>query len=190
MHAMSVKSLMFLTSALVTAALVIEPLAANAAGLHQTGTWGRPTSVAVSNLRCGGVPGVGSISTRPLNMPGVGNVSAFRPAPGVNSGNREFSMRRNFDGARIGESARAAFGSRPLNVTGGADASLPAAESAGGSGGFSAGGSSGPPRPFMHSSRPLNVQGYDGGARINVTNNFKFKTKRLQKLEKGIMQVT
>ena len=58
--AMSVKSLMFLTSALVSATLVLEPLTANAAGLRQSGTWGRPAAVSspVSNLRCDGVPGL------------------------------------------------------------------------------------------------------------------------------------
>jgi hypothetical protein len=36
---MSVKSLMFLTSALASAGLVIEPVAATANGLSQLGTW-------------------------------------------------------------------------------------------------------------------------------------------------------
>ena len=38
---MSVKTLMFLTSALAKAGLVIEPLAANADGMSQLGTWGQ-----------------------------------------------------------------------------------------------------------------------------------------------------
>ncbi|HKX64910.1 MAG TPA: hypothetical protein VJM78_06335 [Rhizomicrobium sp.] len=66
---MSAKSLMFLASALVTPGLVIEPLAANAAGLHQVGTWGTPVGLgrAVSNLRCDGVRG--AFGGRPLNVP-------------------------------------------------------------------------------------------------------------------------
>jgi hypothetical protein len=38
-YKMSAKSLMFLTSALASAGMVIEPLAADAAGLSQLGTW-------------------------------------------------------------------------------------------------------------------------------------------------------
>ena len=53
---MSVKSLMFLTSALASAGLVIEPVAAAANGLSQLETWGAPQGAgkAVSNLRCDG----------------------------------------------------------------------------------------------------------------------------------------
>ena len=51
---MPAKSLMFLTSALVSAGLMIEPLAANAAGLRQTGTWPAGQIRSVSN--CDGVP--------------------------------------------------------------------------------------------------------------------------------------
>ena len=43
---MSVKTLMFLTSALATAGLIIEPLAANADGMSQLGTWGMPRDTA------------------------------------------------------------------------------------------------------------------------------------------------
>ena len=39
---MSAKSLRILTSVLVTAGLVAEPLAASAGTLRQIGTWGRP----------------------------------------------------------------------------------------------------------------------------------------------------
>jgi hypothetical protein len=48
---MPAKSLMFLTSALVTAGLMIEPLAQRAAGLHQLGTWARSARLSVSKLR-------------------------------------------------------------------------------------------------------------------------------------------
>ena len=48
---MSVKTLMFLTSALATAGLVIEPLAANADGMSQLGTWGKPTGTHAGGFR-------------------------------------------------------------------------------------------------------------------------------------------
>jgi len=173
---MPAKSLMFLTSAPVAAGLAIEPLAANAAGLHQTGTWGRPVGVSrsVSNLRCDGVPGVGSVSMRPMTVPGVGNMSAFRPnvTPGVNSSfNRPLNVlggdtgnRRSFNMGHAPDVARGAFGTRPLNVTGGAEQT---AETFG-----QAGPAPDSPRPFARSSRPLNVQG--GDRKIDVTNNFNF----------------
>jgi hypothetical protein len=86
---MSVKTLMFLTSALTTAGLVIEPLAANADGMSQLGTWGKPSGMGagVSNLTCDGVPGVDNMNIRQMDLPrtpGAGNVSAFRP--NVNAG--------------------------------------------------------------------------------------------------------
>src|SRR3954466_10189138 len=102
---MSVKSLMFLTSALVSTSMVIEPLAANAGGLNQLDTshhnpgvsnpsdkWGNPSPNGgrVSNLTCDGVPGVDNI--RQMNerrSPGIG-MSAFRPNmnnPGNAGGN-------------------------------------------------------------------------------------------------------
>src|SRR5882757_1701221 len=85
---MSVKTLMFLTSALATAGLVIEPLAANADGMSQLGTWGKPAGMgaAVSNLTCDGVPGIGNMNIRQMNLPhtpGVGGMSAFRPSIGT-----------------------------------------------------------------------------------------------------------
>ncbi len=88
---MSVKSLMFLTSALASAGLVIEPVAAAANGLSQLGTWGLPQGAArtVSNVRCDGAPGVGS-NILQMNVPrvpganGSNNNSAFRPS--VNAG--------------------------------------------------------------------------------------------------------
>ena len=65
---MSVKTLMFLTSALATAGMVIEPLAANADGMSQLGTWGRPAGMGagVSNLTCDGVPGAGINNIRQM----------------------------------------------------------------------------------------------------------------------------
>jgi len=158
---MSVKSLMFLTSALITAGLVIEPLAANAAGLHQVGTWGTPAGLgrAVSNLRCDGVPGVANLAGRPL--PGVGTTRAFRAPPGVTAniggsggftrplnvlghdgaggdGGR-FEMHRTIEGGGHADGARGAFGSRPLNVMGG---------------------------------QPMNVETGNGSNSGDVTNNF------------------
>ena len=48
---MSVKTLMFLTSALATPGLIIEPLAANADGMSQLGTWEcRRDTVPVSQI--------------------------------------------------------------------------------------------------------------------------------------------
>ena len=79
---MSVKSLMFLTSALVSTSMVIEPLAANAGGLNQLGTstnnagvsnpsakWGNPAPAGgrISNLTCDGVPGVDQSNIRQMN---------------------------------------------------------------------------------------------------------------------------
>jgi hypothetical protein len=43
---MSVKTLMFLTSALATPGLIIEPLVANADGMSQLGTWRMPADTA------------------------------------------------------------------------------------------------------------------------------------------------
>jgi hypothetical protein len=90
---MSLKTLMFLTSSLATAGMVVGPLAAQADGMSQLGTWGKPAGMGagVSNLTCDGVPGVGSMNIRQMNLPrtpGVNtNTSAFRPnaAPGVNA---------------------------------------------------------------------------------------------------------
>src|SRR3569833_1422797 len=86
---MSVKSLMYLTSALASAGIIINPLAAQAGGMSQLETWGRPNLVngghAISNLTCEG-PGFNNI--RQMNVPrtpGVGSgPSAFRSnVPGV-----------------------------------------------------------------------------------------------------------
>jgi hypothetical protein len=63
---MSVKSLIFLNSALASAGLVLEPMAATANGLSQLGTWGLPqgTGKPVSNLSCDGVPAWEATSCR------------------------------------------------------------------------------------------------------------------------------
>ncbi|HYS46519.1 MAG TPA: hypothetical protein VEM35_08780, partial [Rhizomicrobium sp.] len=50
---MPAKPLMLLASSLVTAGLVVAPLAADARGLGQAGTWGKPAGPPVSNLTCG-----------------------------------------------------------------------------------------------------------------------------------------
>jgi hypothetical protein len=61
---MSVKTLIYLMSALAFAGMVIEPVAAFAAGLSQAETWGKPQGPrkTVSNLRCDGTPGIGGNS--------------------------------------------------------------------------------------------------------------------------------
>ncbi|HEY0234146.1 MAG TPA: hypothetical protein VGC86_03680, partial [Afipia sp.] len=90
---MSFKTLMFLTSSLATAGIVVGPLAAQADGMSQLGTWGKPAGMGagVSNLTCDGVPSIGAMNIRQMNLPrtpGVNtNMSAFRPnaAPGVNA---------------------------------------------------------------------------------------------------------
>src|SRR5579872_5998563 len=85
---MSVKSLMFLTSALASAGLVIEPVAAAANGLSQLETWGAPRDAGkdVSNLRCDGMAGSNILQ---MNMPHVpvvtgNNNSAVHPS--INAG--------------------------------------------------------------------------------------------------------
>jgi hypothetical protein len=139
---MSVKSLMFLTSALATAGLVIEPLAADAAGMSQLGTWGRPTGMGagVSNLACDGVPNLAGLNNiRQINLPRTPSVnagSAFRPntqaASGDLGGNVGFSHHLNVVGnnnsnANSDALPRAStetnpgrgLGNRQLNVFGG-----------------------------------------------------------------------
>ena len=142
---MSVKSLMFLTSALASAGLVIEPVAAAANGMSQLGTWGLPQGAGktVSNLSCDGVPGVGS-NILQMNVPrvaGANTSNAFRPnvnsganVPSGNvTGNIGFSKPLNVyhhnndnsgvsaeaAGSSIEASSRTYFG-KPLNVFGGA----------------------------------------------------------------------
>ena len=70
---MSVKTLSFLTSALATAGMVFQPMAARADGMSQLGTWGAPAGMGagVSNLTCQGVPGVGTNNIRQMNMPRI-----------------------------------------------------------------------------------------------------------------------
>lgn len=86
---MSLKTLMFLSSSLATAGMVVGPLAAQADGMSQLGTWGKPAGMGagVSNLTCDGVPGIGSMNIRQMNLPrtpGVNtNSSAFWPAPSL-----------------------------------------------------------------------------------------------------------
>src|SRR5258708_4638908 len=92
MRLMSAKTLTILTSVLVTASLVAEPLAATAATLRQIGTWGRPAGMhsGVSNLTCDSLPGVGGMP----HIPHTPGVSAFHPngMPGVSGGfNKPFN---------------------------------------------------------------------------------------------------
>src|SRR3569833_941615 len=83
---MSVKSLMFLTSALAPAGLVIEPIAAQADGMSQLGTWGRPAGMGagVSNVTCDGLAGFNN-NVRQISAPRTpvantnNNATAFRP---------------------------------------------------------------------------------------------------------------
>src|SRR4051812_24765672 len=108
MRLMSAKTLTILTSVLVAASLVAEPLAATAGTLRQIGTWGRPSGMrsgvsnqGISNLACDSVPGVGSMP----HIPHTPGVSTFHPMPGVSGGfNKPFNA-FNFN--------------RPLTVTGG-----------------------------------------------------------------------
>src|ERR1700760_3590208 len=111
MSAKSAKSLMFLTSALVSAGVVIEPVAANAGGMSQLDTWGHPAGMShgVSNLSCDGVPPLAGINNiRQINVPRANtNAGAFRPnniqQPGLN---------QNVGGNVTGNIGLA----RPLNV--------------------------------------------------------------------------
>jgi len=138
---MSVKSLMFLTSALVSTSMVIEPLAANAGGLNQLGTstnnagvsnpsakWGNPAPAGgrISNLTCDGVPGVDQSNIRQMNerrSPGIG-MSAFRPnminpgnAGGNIGNNAANNVGRNDGGPIGGGNVSGSIGfSKPLNV--------------------------------------------------------------------------
>src|SRR3569623_1423611 len=84
---MSVKSLMFLTSVLATAGLVIEPIAAQADGMSQLGTWGRPAGMGagVSNVTCDGLAGFNN-NIRQINVPRT---------PGVNTNNNATAFRPN-----------------------------------------------------------------------------------------------
>src|SRR6478735_8886746 len=108
MRLMSAKTLTILTSVLVTASLVAEPLAATAGTLRQIGTWGRGmhsgvSNQGVSNLTCDSLPGVGSMPQIP-HTPGVSTIHPH-VMPGVSGGfNKPFNA-FNF--------------SRPLSVTGG-----------------------------------------------------------------------
>ena len=67
---MSLKTLMFLTSSRATAGIVVGPLAAQADGMSQLGTWGKPAGMGagVSNLTCDGVPGIGSMNIRQMTL--------------------------------------------------------------------------------------------------------------------------
>lgn len=140
---MSAKPLMFLTSALASAGLVIEPAAAAANGLSQLGTWGLPQHAGktVSNLTCDGTPGVGSniLQMNVPRVPGANTGNAFRPninaGASVPTGNTGFSRpmsvfnyNNDNSGAAAGQSieasSRAYFG-KPLNIYGGAATAMP-----------------------------------------------------------------
>jgi hypothetical protein len=64
---MSVKTLIYLMSALASACMVIEPVAAAAPGLSQHETWGKAqgTGKTVPNMRCAGTPGIGASASNP-----------------------------------------------------------------------------------------------------------------------------
>src|SRR5580698_11493542 len=154
---MSVKSLMFLTSALASAGMVIEPVAVVASDMNQLGTWGMPQDAGktVSNLSCDGTPGVGS-NILQMNVPRVpganGNSNAFHPNvnAGANvptgnvTGNIGFSKPLNVynhnndnpgvkaeaAGSGIEASSRTYFG-KPLNVYVGAADNAQAGATAG-----------------------------------------------------------
>jgi hypothetical protein len=108
---MSLKTLMFLTSSLATASVAVVPLAAQADGMSQLGTWGKPAGMGagVSNLTCDGVPGIGAMNIRQMNLPrtpGVNtNTSAFRP-------NASAAVNNNVGGNISGNIGM----SKPLNV--------------------------------------------------------------------------
>src|ERR1700753_4000610 len=87
----SAKTLMYLTTALVSSSVVAQPMVAEAEGLSQLGTWHRANAVhpGISNLECDGVPQLPQINNiRQMNLPRQqnANTSAFRSnvQPGVN----------------------------------------------------------------------------------------------------------
>src|SRR5580692_9384959 len=141
---MSVKSLMFLTSALASAGMVIEPVAVVASDMNQLGTWGMPQGAGktVSNLSCDGTPGVGS-NILQMNVPHVpgangnafhpnvnaganvptgnvtGNIGFSKPLNVYNHNNDNPGTRTETAGNSIDASSRTYFG-KPLNVYSGA----------------------------------------------------------------------
>ncbi len=140
---MSVKSLMFLTSALASAGMVIEPVAVVASDMNQLGTWGMPQGAGktVSNLSCDGTPGVGS-NILQMNVPRVqgangafhpnvnaganvptgnvtGNIGFSKPLNVYNHNNDNPGARAETAGNSIDASSRTYFG-KPLNVYSGA----------------------------------------------------------------------
>src|ERR1700722_18149455 len=172
---MSVKSLMFLTSALASARLVIHPGPATANGLSQLGTWGLPqgTGKPVSNLSCDGVPGVGS-NILQMNVPRVpastgnafrpnvnaganvptgnvsGNIGLSKPLNVYNHNNDNPGVKAEAAGSSIEASSRTYFG-KPLNVVGGASDNNSQA-------GFGGNGGNGGNRTFSVTSRRANTE--------------------------------
>ena len=78
---MSVRTFTFLTSALATAGMMFGTAAVQANGMSQLGTWGMPAGhgAGVSNLTCDGVPGIGQVNIRQMNLPRTLGMSIFRP---------------------------------------------------------------------------------------------------------------
>jgi len=78
---MSLKHLMYLTSALAAGTMLAGPAMAQTDGVRQTGDWGETfgKGMDLSNLACQGVPGVGTnMNIRQMNVPGVNaNASAL-----------------------------------------------------------------------------------------------------------------
>src|SRR5689334_20028429 len=119
MRLMSAKTLTILTSVLVTASLVVEPLAATAGTLRQIGTWGRGmhsgvSNQGISNLTCDSLPGVGSMpqiphtpglsTIHPHVMPGVSggpfNAFNFNHPLNVTGGNTNITINKTIDNSK------------------------------------------------------------------------------------------
>src|SRR6185503_9410980 len=85
---MSLKHLMFLTSSLATAGLAVSAQQAQAGGLNQHGTWGKPldASKGVSGLECGlDLPQVQHPqAVGPVSVPPVSNNFGTRSSAGFN----------------------------------------------------------------------------------------------------------
>jgi hypothetical protein len=79
---MSAKPLMLLVPAATTAGPVLGPAAADAAEMHQPGTWGMPAGpgVRVSNLTRGGMPG-GVVHVPQMILPHISSktINIYKP---------------------------------------------------------------------------------------------------------------
>ena len=95
---MPAKPLMSLASATATAGLVLGPVAANAGGMSQVGTGGKPAVARVSNLTCGVVvPAVGVPPQIPARTTNI-----YKPVTITNTVDafRNISVIKNIDNSK------------------------------------------------------------------------------------------